>query len=158
MRKRIVSDEQRTGLSQEAEWLDLEKVAQVELTSEDAAHPIESALRAGDSRGGWRAASPGAQTIRFIFDAPRAVSRIRLLFRDEKQERTLEFVLSYSVDGHGTFREILRQQYHFSPPGTTEELEDYHVKIAEVKALALVIVPDVGRHDTVASLVQIQIA
>ena len=41
----------------------------MEVTSEDAAHPIESALLPG-SASGWRAAAPGTQTIRLLFIRP----------------------------------------------------------------------------------------
>ena len=44
MRKRISSQPQRESPSANTGWLDLEAVARVEVTSEDAAHPIESAL------------------------------------------------------------------------------------------------------------------
>ena len=44
-------------------------MASVELTSEDDAFPIESALL-GQVKQGWRAAGPGVQTIRLIFDQP----------------------------------------------------------------------------------------
>src|SRR5262245_64855568 len=47
-------------------WLDLERLAQVEITSENAEHPIESALISDGVRG-WRAAQPGKQKIRRIF-------------------------------------------------------------------------------------------
>ncbi len=48
-------------------WLDVNKVASVEVTSEDQNFPIESALL-GDHARGWRAAESGTQTIRLVFD------------------------------------------------------------------------------------------
>ena len=54
MRKRIVVPDQESP-SPDQEWLNIEDLAEVELTSEDAAHPIESALLPG-GRSGWRAA------------------------------------------------------------------------------------------------------
>ena len=60
-------------------WLDLDRVASVEVTSEDADYPIESALLAGEKRG-WRATEPGSQTIRLIFDNPQRLRRIWLAF------------------------------------------------------------------------------
>ena len=52
------------------EWLDLERLATVEVASEAPAYPIESALLPplAGSGTGWRAASPGTQTIRIVFD------------------------------------------------------------------------------------------
>jgi hypothetical protein len=58
-------------------WLDLQRLAQVEITSESAAHPIESALTPGFPAG-WQAGEPGEQTIRLVFDHPLSLRRIRL--------------------------------------------------------------------------------
>jgi len=49
--------------------MDLENSAQAELTSEDASHPIESALTPGLGSG-WRASEPGQQTVSLLFDKP----------------------------------------------------------------------------------------
>src|SRR5579864_9248821 len=67
MRKRILA--RPASPPAEQGWLDLESTASVEITSEDNAFPIESALLQRD-KGGWRAAGPGIQTIRLIFDEP----------------------------------------------------------------------------------------
>jgi hypothetical protein len=56
-------------------WLDLEQIAQVEVTSEDPHYPVESAFRAGASSG-WRAGGGGEQAIRLVFDSPQRVHRI----------------------------------------------------------------------------------
>ena len=95
MRKRVSSQSQRERPSANTGWLDLEALVRVEVTSEDAAHPIESALLTIGATG-WRAESPGEQTIRLLFEVPQRLSRIRLLFREEKDERTQEFVLRWS--------------------------------------------------------------
>ena len=47
MRKRIVASPARETASLDDDWLDLESLAEVEVTSEDAAHPIEAALLPG---------------------------------------------------------------------------------------------------------------
>src|SRR5205823_8547068 len=95
-------------------WLDLERRAQIEITSEETAHPIEAALKQGTGSG-WRAAQPGQQTIRLLFDEPLHIKRIRLVFHEEQRERTQEFALQWSSDGGQSYRPILRQQYTFSP-------------------------------------------
>src|SRR6516164_11487633 len=123
MRKRISSQPQRERPSENTGWLDLEALARVEVTSEDAAHPIESALLTVGATG-WRAENPG-QTIRLLFEAPQRLRRIRLLFREEKEARTREFILRWSPTAEGSSRDIVRQQYHFSPSGATEEMEEY---------------------------------
>lgn len=66
MRKRIVRPDQVDGGSGGGDWLDLEERAEVEITSEDPDHPIESALLPGGGTG-WRAAEPGPQTLRLLF-------------------------------------------------------------------------------------------
>jgi len=158
MRKHVINQPPRQPTSTESDdagWLDLDRIARVEVTSEEADRPIEAALADGP---GWRAAQPGEQTIRLLFDAPLALGRIRLLCREEEQERTQEFVLRWSSDGGRTFRDIVRQQYHFSPPGTVAELEDYRVELEGVTVLELGIVPCVGGGSGRASLTQLRLA
>ena len=110
-------------------WLDLERLAAVEVTSEDAAYPVVGALPPGHARrrAGWRAASPGRQTIRLVFDEPRRLRRIWLHFVEAAEARTQEFVLRGSADRGQSFRGVVRQQWNFSPRGATEEIQDYHV-------------------------------
>ena len=90
MRKQIIKEDVQ-GFPPEG-WLDLEHLAQVELTSEDTEHTIESAL-ASNTGPGWRAQLPGKQTIRLLFDTPRRITRIQLVFQEDELERTQEFVL-----------------------------------------------------------------
>jgi len=129
----------------------------VEITSEDPAHPIESAIVPGHEAG-WRAAQPGEQTIRLIFDDPQRLSHIRLLFEESEVQRTQEFVLRWSAGGGSAFREIIRQQWNFSPPDTIRELEDYRVELSGVTVLELIIVPDKNGGPARASLTQLRLA
>jgi F5/8 type C domain len=158
MRKRIIEHGLRGMPSGEPrEWLNLERLTQIEVTSEDAGHPIESALmHAGDQ--GWWAEGPGEQTIRLLLDEPVKLRRVRLVFREELQGRTQEFVLRWSPDGGRTYQEIVRQQYTFSPPSTTREIEEYAVALGGVTALELRIVPDISGGDAHASLERMQLA
>lgn len=137
-------------------WLDIEDLAAVELSSEDPASPFESVLR-GDHAAGWRAATPGPQIVRLRFDKPAAIRRIRLEFREPQIERSQEFRLSTTSTG-GQVREIARQQWNFSPNGSTVEVEDYNVQLPDVAILELEIDP--GRHDrrVFASLQSIAVA
>lgn len=137
-------------------WLDLERLAQVEVTSESAAHPVESALMPS-AGSGWRAAQPGEQTIRIIFDEPLNLRRILLMFHEEEQARTQEFVLRWFRKGEESSRDIMRQQYNFSPPGTTREIEDHRVELNGVTALELRIVPDISGGGACASLAQMRL-
>lgn len=158
MRKRIVPGDQQSAPVCN-EWLDLQRLVQVEVTSEDAAFPIEDAFGLGTDRTerGWRAAEPGEQLIRLLFDAPQQLRRIFLYFVERDRNRTQEFVLRWSSGGH-SFREIVRQQWNFSPQGAMSELEDYQVDLTEVGAIELVIEPDISGGDARASLAQLRLA
>jgi hypothetical protein len=157
MRKRIIDQHLQPVSPVDQSWLDVQRLAQVELTSEEATHPIEAALLPGVGPG-WRAAQAGEQTIRLLFDELQRVRRIQLLFHEDQQARTQEFVLRWSPDAGQSYREIVRQQYTFSPPGLTRELEDYTVDLVGVRALELRIVPDISGGDARASVAQIRIA
>jgi hypothetical protein len=157
MRKRIISHEPRDIKTDEYVWADLDLVAQVEITSEDVDHPIESALIPGTGSG-WRAAQPGEQAIRLRFNEPLRLKRIHLVFQEEKRERTQEFVLRWSPDGGQSYRDLVRQQYNFSPPGAVRELEDYDVDLDRVTTLELRIVPDISGGSARASLAQLRVA
>ena len=58
--------------------------------------------------------------------------------------RTQELQLAVSSDGGTTYREVIRQEYNFSPPGTTFEREDWAVPASGVTHLRLQIRPDKG--------------
>jgi nuclear transport factor 2 (NTF2) superfamily protein len=132
-------------------------VATVEVTSETKDHPVESALLLSESSG-WRAAQPGAQIIRLLFDHPLKVKRISLVFEETENTRTQEFVLRWSSDSGRSFREIVRQQWNFSPPGTVREVEDYLVDLSNVTAVEFEIVPDKSGGDARASLQSLRMA
>jgi hypothetical protein len=157
MRKRIIPPGQPESSPPGDDWLKLERLAQVELTSEDAACPIESALLSGEGSG-WRAAGSGEQTIRLLFDQPQRLRRIWLQFVEPITERTQEYVLRWSPDGGQSYREIVRQQWNFSPQGATSETEDHRVDLSGVTALELRIVPDITGGPARASLAQLRLA
>lgn len=129
-------------------WLNIEDLARVEITSEDALFPIEHALANGVSNGasnGWRASAKGPQFIRLNFDNPTPIQRIQLDFVEKTDERCQEFAIyarSEGSDNDNELREIVRQQFTFSPGGSTEESEDYTVALSGVTCLELRIDPD----------------
>jgi len=114
MRKRPITPIPQDAPHLDEGWLDLERMAVVEITSEQKDFPVEAALVSGETRG-WRAANSGTQTIRLIFDEPQRLKRIALVFEETETERTQQFVLRWSPDGGRSFREIVRQQWNFSP-------------------------------------------
>jgi hypothetical protein len=156
MRKRFLALETFEP-SPASDWLDLEKVAEVELTSEDPASPIETALSAA-SEAGWRAADPGKQVIRLHFSVPQQLRRIRLVFEEHDVSRTQEFALRWSADEGRSYRDVVRQQFNFSPPTTTRQIEEYEVDLRGVTSLELSIDPAIGEVQHRASLSEWRLA
>jgi hypothetical protein len=157
MRKRIIPSTEQNKPLLVLEWLLLEQLAQVEVTSEEAEHPIESALLPSGGEG-WRAGTSGAQILRLLFDIPQRLRHIRLHFTETAIERTQEFVLRASLDNGQSYQEIVRQQWSFNPQGATSEVEDYQVELSGVTALELAITPDISGGDARASLVELRLA
>lgn len=155
MRKNIVS---RTGSEPESEqgWLDLEQLARVEVSSEEPTHQVEYALKP-DAGPGWRAAEPGEQFLRLIFDHPVNIRKVSLKIEEREWSRTQEFVLRCSKDGR-EYRDVLRQQFNFNPPGTTTETEDFSVELSGITALELDIKPDISGSGARASLARLRLA
>ena len=151
MRKRLINPTaERPGTLGQG-WLDLERAAVVEVTSEDKDFPVESAFVSEDARG-WRAAAPGSQTIRLIFDRPQRLRCVSVVFEEAETARTQEFVLRWFSDGGSTVKEIVRQQWNFSPPESIREVEQYRVDLHNVNVLELVIKPEIGGGVARASL------
>jgi len=160
MEKEIIGQGMKPGKSHEdVQWLDLESMARVQLTSEDPSFPIENALSTNPERNemGWRAAAAGPQTIALVFTVPTHLRRIFVHFIERETERGQEFVLRYS-SAKETDREIVRQQWTFSPTGSAQEIEDYSVDLDGVTKLELVIDPDRGRGQSVATLNALRLA
>jgi hypothetical protein len=154
MRKRIADLGADAASQKEKVWLDLNKIAEVEISSETPANPIEFALIPG-KESGWSAAQSGEQTLRLLFDEPQKLKHIRLVFIESNYKRTQEFILRWSKDGL-RFTDIARQQYNFSPPST--EVEEYDVNLEGVKALEMKIVPDISGGPAIASLAELRLA
>jgi hypothetical protein len=157
MRKRLINPTAEPLGTLGQDWLDLERAAVVEVTSEDEDFPVESAFGCEDARG-WRAAAPGRQTIRLIFDHPQRLKRVSLVFEEGEIVRTQEFVLRWSSDGGGTLKEIVRQQWNFSPPESIREVEQYQVDLHNVNVLELVIKPDIAGGVARASLKNLRLS
>jgi hypothetical protein len=155
MRKRIL--QHNSGPAGGDGWLEIERLAVVEVSSEDPDAPIEPALT-GSSDSGWRAAQSGPQTIKLLFDEPQTIRRIWLRFVESSVDRTHEFVLRWSADRGRSFHETVRQRWSFSPDGATQESEDYQVDLQEVTVLELTINPDVSGGAAVASLLSMRLA
>lgn len=150
MQKRIIANPPLLE-SSAAGWLDLEKLADVEISSEQPGYPIEAALLPELDQG-WRADKPGEQTIRLIFKQPQRIQHIKLCFTEATTSRTQEYVLLASCDNGASYIEIVRQQWNFSPEGSNQELEEHLVDLAEVTTIELRIIPDISGKPALATL------
>jgi len=148
MRKSVLERHPARATSQpEENWLEVERLAVVEVTSEDPAFPVESVF---SNNGSWRAAENGPQVIRLVFDEPQRIHRIWLRFSETEIARTQQFALRWS--GAGGQAEIVRQQWNFNPDSCTEEVEDYRVDLKGVSTLELTIQPEITAGKAVATL------
>ena len=152
MRKRVLDS---VPLSSDAAdgrgWLDLQELAEVEVTSEADGYPVESAFSFGAGPG-WRAASLGKQQIQLVFDQPQSIQRMRLEFSESEVARSQEFTVRWSGGPDEPLKEIVRQQWNFSPDGSTVESEEYAVDLKAVSIIELTIDPDRGAGEALAQL------
>ena len=154
MRKRIVGSMviQGTAAKLNQKWLDLQQIATVEVSSEDPHFPVEAVFES-DSGIGWRASQDGEQQLRIIFDEPTTLHRMQLHFVEPEVERTQEFIIRWSSAQGGPPRDVVRQQWTFSPAGSTSEVEHYDVNLERVSVLELPIRPNSNNETGRATLV-----
>jgi hypothetical protein len=86
------------------------------------------------------------------FDAPQTLRMLRLEVEERDVSRTQELYVAISRDGGHTYQTLLRQEYNFSPPGTTFEREAWAIPAEGVTHLQLVITPDKGGAPCYATL------
>ena len=66
--------------------------------------------------------------------------------------------MRWSPTADGSSRDVVRKQYHFSPSGATEEIEEYRVELDDVVALEIPIIPNISGGDADASLAELRVA
>jgi hypothetical protein len=157
MKKRVIPKNASDKAGLNSNWLDLESLSEVEITSEDNGFPIEGALLPNSSLG-WKAGKPGTQTLRLLFNPPQDIRQLQLCFVETEVNRTQEYVLRWSKDHGQTFEEIIRQQWNFSPDGSTVELEAHSIALTAVTVLELIIKPDISGQNVIATLNKLRIA
>jgi hypothetical protein len=138
---------------------DIAALATVLVTSEAADHPIDNVFDTQRGPGGsrWVAAAPGEQVLILACDAAQTIRRISLEVEELEAGRTQELQLSVSSDGGETYRELRRQEYTFSPPGTTFEREDWAITAEGITHLQLRITPDKGGKPCRATLISLTV-
>jgi F5/8 type C domain len=145
LRKQILTTH-RTMSGRSAAEKDIAAVATVLVSSEDPRHPIDYAFdgQRGPGASRWIAAQSGEQTLILAFDTPQTIRKILIEVEEPEISRTQEMAVSISQDGGQTYRELMRQEYNFSPPGTTLEHEEWSIKVDTISHLQLTIKPDKG--------------
>ena len=159
LRKQIVPRHSSESVFLQDE-ISIPDVATVQVTSEDAEHPIDNAFDHNRGPGGsrWIAVGPGEQTVILLFDRPQTIRKIGVEIEELAVNRTQELALSVSSDGGRTYRELVRQEFNFSPPGTTFERELWSTSATAVTHLRLEIQPDKGGRAGRATLISLMLA
>jgi hypothetical protein len=134
--------------------IDIAEAATVAVSSEDAEHPIDNAFdgRRGPGGSRWIAGEVGDQTLILAFDTPQTLRHIILEIEEQEVTRQQQVEVSVSNDGERTYRVLRRQEYNFSPPGTTFEREEWVVREDEVTHLRVQVLPDKGGRPCRASI------
>jgi hypothetical protein len=145
VRKQILTTHPITSVRPAAEK-DIAALARALVTSEDPDHPIDYVFDHQRGPGGsrWIAEQSGEQTLILAFDSPQTIRKVLVEVEEPDVSRTQELDVSVSDDGGQTYRELVRQEYNFSPPGTTLEHEEWPIRAEGVSHLRLRINPDKG--------------
>ena len=127
LRKRPLEADVATS-ARATDEIDIAGCATIAYSSEDPAHPIEHLLdgRSGPGATRWISARPDTtENIVVEFDQPQAISRLVYEVEEATRERTQEVRVEVSEDGGRSYRQILVQEYTFSPRGATYQREDH---------------------------------
>jgi hypothetical protein len=153
LRKQILKDFPDVPDARAAEK-DIAALATVLVTSETPDHPVDHAFDDSRGPGGsrWVADAPGQQRLALVFDTPQTLRTLTLEIEELVTSRTQELAVTISRDGGRTYQELLRQEYNFSPPGTTFEREVWTLGAEGVTHLQLTIKPDKGCNPCYATL------
>ena len=128
-----------------ANEIEIAGCATIAYSSEDPAHPVEHLLdgRSGSGATSWMSArSDTVEHIVVEFDQPQTISRFVYEVEEAMRERTQEVRVEVSEDGARTYRQILVQEYTFSPRGATYQREEQRFDLHGVTHLRLTIFPN----------------
>lgn len=160
LRKQVFKQESRHDSPiASATMLSIPDIASVLVSSEDPSHPIDHVFDDRNGPGGtrWVAAENGEQTIILAFDDPQRIQKVNLEIEEPEASRTQELSLAISSDSGRTYREVLRQEYNFSPPDSTFEREWWAVPAENVTHFRLIIKPDKGGNTCRATVTSLKL-
>ena len=138
------------GTREESRWLDLDAVAEVTIVAGGRRFPRSPQV--------WSADCSGEQTIEVRFREPTSLSRLRVICSEAEQSRTQEMTVWASLHRGEQHREVVRQQFNFSPDGATEEVEEYALQLEAVSTIELRIVPSIDGRPAVARVDELRLA
>jgi hypothetical protein len=146
IRKRLMREESWTPPGRSGE-IDIARHATLAYSSEDPDHLLEHLIDGHCGRGAtrWASARPNtAERIVLEFDDPQRISRLVYEVEECSQPRTQEVRVEVSTDHGRTYRQVLAQDYTFSPQGATFQHEDLRLDLPAITHLSLTIVPNKG--------------
>jgi hypothetical protein len=144
LRKRALEADAATSVGT-ADEIDIAGCATIAYSSEKPAHPVDHLLDGRSGPGGtrWISARPDViEQIIMEFDQPQAISRLVYEVEEAVRERTQEVRVEVSEDGGRTYRQILVQEYTFSPGGAMYQREEQRLNLLSASHLRLTIVPN----------------
>ena len=125
--------------------IDIGNCATIIYSSENPAHPVEHMLDRHQGPGATRwtsALSDVTEQIVLEFDKPQTISRLVYEVEETMRERTQEVRVEVSEDEGRTYRQVLVQEYTFSPAGATYQREEQRLNLRQISHLRLRIVPN----------------
>ena len=120
LRKRPLEADAAT-IARATDEIDIAGYATVAYSSEDPAHPVEHLFERHSGPGAtcWMSDRPDSlEHIVLEFDQWQTISRLVYEVEEAMRERTQEVRIEVSEDGGRTYRQILVQEYTFSPRGS----------------------------------------
>src|SRR5438876_10901682 len=144
LRKRPLETDTATAARADDE-IDIAACATVAYSSENRAHPVENLFDEYSGPGGTRWTSARLDTIERIlveFDRPQTISRFVCEVEETMRDRTQEVRMEVSDDGGRVHRQILVQEYNFSPRGANLQREEQRFNLHRSTQLRVTIAPN----------------
>jgi hypothetical protein len=142
LRKRLLDATARATAAGE---IDIALCATILFSSEQPDHPVEHLFDGCSGPGASRwigGRADQTEEIVLEFDQPQPLSRLVYEVEDKECERTQEVRVEVSEDGARSWRQILAQEYNFSPRGATFQRQDQRFERCRASHLRLSIVPN----------------
>jgi hypothetical protein len=146
LRKRLMNEPNSTHPERPGE-IDIASHATLAYSSEDPDHPLEHLIdrRCGRGATRWASGRPNAtERIVLEFDHAQRISRLICEVEECWQERRQEVRIEVSTDHGRAYRQVLAQEYTFSPQGATFQHDDLQLDLPAIAHLRLTIVPNKG--------------